>query len=276
MRASDLPKRRFRPTCCSGRPPRGPCRPCPRRRAGGSLRERNSSRPKRRSRPCPSLWRSPAGPCRPQGAADPGHGARVETGLVGPGVIADQLEARLQGLPVDPHAFDRAGRRPLPAPRISRAPSNAGPVGLDAASSRSRLPSTICGVRPDVHDQVHDLLLAVGRLREEFIPRGVRHPRGRRCTAGDRRGRSGCRRADPARSPSRCTASSVARANGAPPSSVGIEAEDEVVHDRIAHRQREDVVGSAPASEQRSATIVSMQPRIAAVMSSSAPGFIIT
>ena len=46
------------------------------------------------------------------------------------------------------------------------APSNAGPVGLEAASRRSRLPSTISAFVPDVDEEAH-LVGEVRRLGED-------------------------------------------------------------------------------------------------------------
>ena len=66
--------------------------------------------------------------------------------LVRPGVDADDPEARLERLAVDPDALDGAGRGALAAQIW--APSKAGPVGLEAASSRRLSPRTISAFVP--------------------------------------------------------------------------------------------------------------------------------
>ncbi len=81
-------------------------------------------------------------------AGDAGVGdAGREGRLVRPGVDADDPEARLERLAVDPDALDGA-RAPPAGRREIWAPSKAGPVGLEAASSRRLSPRTISAFVP--------------------------------------------------------------------------------------------------------------------------------
>ena len=77
-------------------------------------------------------------------------------------------------------------------PPLIWAPSKAGPVGLDAASSRSPVAQHDLGVRADVDDE-RDALGPV-RLSRRGSRRPCRRRRGRRCTAGRRPGRRGAAR----------------------------------------------------------------------------------
>ena len=102
-------------------------------------------------------------------------------------------------------------------PRIW-APSKAGPVGLEAASSRSRLPRTISAFVPTSTTSVDPLGL-VRRLGEDHaggVGADVAGDARQDVDPGARDGRAGRARAAVVR-----TARSVASANGAPPSGVG-------------------------------------------------------
>ena len=80
------------------------------------------------------------------GAADTGHVRAGERRIVRPDLAPDHAEARLERLGVDPHPLDRARRGALPAADLRALECR--PVGLDAARSRSRLPSTISAFVP--------------------------------------------------------------------------------------------------------------------------------
>ena len=89
-----------------------------------------------------SMMAEPQMPVTPVAAA-----AVLEARLVRPFVDADDAVFRLQRDGIDAHALDRAGCGALAATEIS-APSKAGPVGEEAATTRSRLPSTISALVP--------------------------------------------------------------------------------------------------------------------------------
>ena len=136
-------------------------------------------------------------------------------------------------------------------PPLIWAPSKAGPVGLDAASRRSRLPSTISAFVPTSTTSVNALGLV--RLPRRGSPRPCRRRRGRRCTAGRRPGRPDGR-ASPSSAAVVRTARSVASANGARPERRRVDAEQEVVHDRVADdRELEDLgaLDPGPHRERR-------------------------
>ena len=99
------------------------------------------------------------------------------------------------------------------------APSKAGPVGEEQASSRSRLPSTISALVPTSTTSMH---LVRARAALPTAPRRRRRRRhGRRCRAARRHARAAVSlQLDLAR-PRRSSGRSVASAKGAPPSSVG-------------------------------------------------------
>src|SRR5882762_2489624 len=83
-------------------------------------------------------------------AADAGYtragDGLVEAGLIRPQIGAYDLELRFECRGIDAHALDRPGSRALT--QLICAPSKAGPVGLEQASSRSRLPRTISALVP--------------------------------------------------------------------------------------------------------------------------------
>ena len=82
---------------------------------------------------------------------------------------ADDPEARLEGLAVDPHALDRARRRPLATADLGALegrPGRARGGEQEVAVTQDDL-----GVRPDVDDELDDLALVRG-LREDH-PGGI-------------------------------------------------------------------------------------------------------
>ena len=78
-------------------------------------------------------------------------------------------------------------------PQLIWAPSKAGPVGLDAARSRSRSPSTISAFVPT--STTSCIVVRAVRPLGRGSRRRCRRRRGRRCTAARRRARRGARRA---------------------------------------------------------------------------------
>ena len=197
---------------------------------------------------------------------------RVEAGLVGPAVVADHGEARLERLLVDADAFDRTGRGSLATAdlrSLERRPRRAGrgehPVAVAEHDLR---------VRPDVDDQVHGLLL-VRRLGQDHA-RGVRAD-----VSGDARQQVHARPGvdvqvdvgrpavdGPVRGQRERRAAQLGR----------VDAQEQVMHDRVADdRQRQDVGRtSASTCTHRSAISSSTHARTTSVSCVSAPGFIIT
>ena len=150
------------------------------------------------------------------------------------------------------------------------APSKAGPVGLEAASSRLLVAEHDLGVGADVDDERH--LARPGAAPRRGSRRPCRRRHGRRCRAGRRRG-AGVRRAGRAPRAVVLTARSVASANGAPPSGGRVDAEQEVVHDRVADdraargsrsRLMPARIGEpdaiSPSSASRTAVVISPAP----------------
>ena len=136
--------------------------------------------------------------------------------LVRPGVAADHPDARLERVRVDPHPFDRAGRRALPAGDLRTLERRAG-----RARRREQAVAVAehdLGVRADVDDQV-DLVAEVRALGQDHAGGVGAHVPG---DAGQQVGtRAAVHRAVRARVAGRRSASSTASANGAPPSGVG-------------------------------------------------------
>ena len=119
------------------------------------------------------------------------------------------------------------------------APSNAGPVGEDAASSRSREPSTISAFVPTSTRSV------TSSARYGVSARIAPAASAPTCPAmhGSTYTRApACAGSSSSRARTR-TAASVASANGAEPERHRVDAEQEVVHDRVAHdRELEDLL----------------------------------
>ena len=166
---------------------------------------------------------------RTANARDVDGAARVrEAGLVRPGSMPMTLMRGSRVSRIDAHPFDRAGRRALAA-ADSCAPSNAGPVGLEAANSRSRLPSTISALVPTSTSSITSSprcgpsCSTAAAVSAPTWP--AMHGNTWRCAFG---------RPSSMSSAHASTGSSVARVNGAVPSGVGIDAEHEVMHDRVA------------------------------------------
>ena len=93
-----------------------------------------------------------------------------EARIVGPQIGADDFEARLEGLAVDAHAFDRSGRRALAAADL-----RALECGTRRAGAGDQPPAVAehdFGVGADVHQQRH--LLGEIRALGEHHARGVR------------------------------------------------------------------------------------------------------
>ena len=97
-------------------------------------------------------------------AADAGglHGSPAL--LIRPVLVADQLEARLAGGPVDAHALDRARRGALAVRDLRALKGRAGRAA--AAQQPSRLPSTISALVPTSMISVMVVLL-LGRLGDQ-------------------------------------------------------------------------------------------------------------
>ena len=99
-----------------------------------------------------------------------GGGGRRETGLVGPEVGADHLEARLEGLAVDADAFDRAWCRALAAADLGALECRTRRAG--AGDQPPAVAEHDFGIRADIHEQRH--LLGEIRALGEHHSRGVR------------------------------------------------------------------------------------------------------
>ena len=185
------------------------------------------------------------------GDAGPGGVERVgEARLVRPGIDADDPEARLEG------RRGRCGRaRSRPARRAGRhviwAPSNAGPVGLDAASSRSPFAEHDLGVRADVDDERHRLGL-VRLLGEDHAGRVGADVAGDARQHVDPRARDG--RGGRARRAVVRTAVSVGERERRRAERRRVDAEQQVMHDRVADdRELEDLgaLDAGPVRERR-------------------------
>ena len=129
---------------------------------------------------------------------------------------ADDAEARLERLPVDPDALDRARRGALAGRDLGALEGRAG--RRRGGEQAVAVAEHDLGVRADVDDELDDLATRAAPRRGSRRP--CRRRRGRRCTAGRRPGRPGWvgRSSSSARI---VTARSVARANGAEPSGIG-------------------------------------------------------
>ena len=79
------------------------------------------------------------------------RGRQLEAGLVRPQLGADDPEPRLEGRPVDPHALDRAGRRPLAAADLGALEGRAGRAR--GGEQPVAVAEDDLGVRADVDDE---------------------------------------------------------------------------------------------------------------------------
>ena len=125
-------------------------------------------------------------------------------------------------------------------PPLIWAPSKAGPVGLEAASSRSLVAEHDLGVGADVDDQRH--ARRPGAAPRPGSRRPCRRRRGRRCRAARRPGRR-----DGRAGPSSAAVVAHGPVGGQRERRAAerrrVDAEQEVVHDRVADdRQLEDLV----------------------------------
>ena len=179
-------------------------------------------------------------------SADPRYAGRRrrlgETRLVGPQVTADHLEARLERRAVDADALDRAGRRSLPA-------GNLGALEGRAGRGRAREQALAVtehdlGVGAHIDDEPH-LVAEIGRL-------GQHHAGGVGAdVAGDARQRIDERpgRDVEAEIPRPRLMGAVDRQREGRSADLGrIEAEDEMMHDRIADQCRLDNLISRDAA----------------------------
>ena len=205
-------------------------------------------------------------------AGDPGDRGRVEARLVAPPIVADHPEPRLQRLAIDADALDRPGA--ARCPQEICAPSNAGPVGLDAASSRSRSPSTISAFVPTSTMRFTTAWSWGASLR--ITPGGV----GAHVSRDARQhvhARSGVRRRE-VELASPTMHGLVGREGERRTPQLGrIESQEQVVHDRVAdHRELEHVARVRAGLPAQVGGQPSTHRRIAAVSSTSDPGCIIT
>ena len=171
------------------------------------------------------------------GAADARHVRAREGRLVRPGVVADHAVAGLERLGIDAHALDRAGRGPLAAADLR---------ALEGRARRARggeEPIAVAehdlGVRADVDDQV-DLVAQVRPLGEDHargVGADVARDAGQHVGAGaGMDGEAELGRRQPHRLVDRERERRAAELGR-------VEAEQEVVHDRVAdERDLEDVV----------------------------------
>ena len=151
-----------------------------------------------------------------------------EAGLVGPVIAADHLEARLEVQAVDAHAFDRARRRALAAGDLSALEGRAGRRGAGEqplAGAEHDL-----GVGADV-DEKGQLVLEVRTLRQHD-PGGVRADMAGDAGQGVGEGPGRDFKAELARP--RLIGAVDGQREGRAAELGRIEAENEVVHDRIA------------------------------------------
>ena len=169
------------------------------------------------------------------GARDAGR--RRRSRLVGPDVAADRAVPKRERFPVDAHALDRPRRRTLSARDLRALERRAG------GARRGEQPLAVAkhdlGVRPDVDDEVDDVLV-VRRLRQDHAG-GVGAD-----VPGDQRQRVGTRARvrDDAELADRHGQRFVGHERKRRAAELGrVEPEDEVVHDRVADDDElEDVV----------------------------------
>ena len=206
------------------------------------------------------------------GPADARDVAWRRTRLVGPGVGADDLAPRLERAGIDAHPLDGAGRRPLAAADLGALEGRPGRAGRGEQAVRS--PSTISALVPTSTSSCIDV--AAVRTLGQHRGRGVGAD-----VAGDARPdveRGVAAGRGRARQPQPSTGSAVASTNGAEPERRRIDAEHEVVHDRVADEHDLEHAVAAVRRRRRasSPTSSSMARRIVAVSSTSPPSFIIT
>ncbi len=158
-------------------------------------------------------------------------------------------------------------------PQLICAPSNAGPVGLEQASSRSRLPSTISALVPTSTSR-RDFRAQVRTLREDHAGRvGADVPGDARQDVDAGIGvhgepeRGGAKRQRMVDGEGKRRAAEFRR----------VDAEHQVMHDRVAdQRQLEDVLGLDLRRRFASSTASALNAsRIASVICCAPPGFII-
>ena len=146
---------------------------------------------------------------------------------------ADDLEARLERDGIDAHALDRAGRGALAATDLRALEGRAGRAR--AGEQAVAVAEHDLGVGADI-DQQREFVAAGRAARPASCPR-YRRRHGRRCRAAHRRARSGCS----CRSSSRPGGSSAAVGRQRERRAAEldrIDAEQQVMHDRIADERR--------------------------------------
>ena len=155
----------------------------------------------------------------------------LETLLVRPAVAADHADAGLQRVPVDPHPLDGTGRRPLPARDLRAFQCGAGGAG------RGEQPLSLAehdlGVRAHVDQELH-LVAAVRSLGEDGrrgVGPDVARDAGQHVEAG-----AAAAHAD-VRGPG-VDGQVGGEREGCRPQRRRVDAEQEVVHDRVADRDQ--------------------------------------
>ena len=175
--------------------------------------------------------------------ADAGHAAlrrRLrEAGLVRPEVRADDPEARLERLAVDAHPLDGAGRGPLAGADLGALEGRTGRAGC--RQQPAGVAEHDLGVRADVHDERH-LLRAVGRLGQHHAGGVGAHVAG---DAGQHvQPRAGVDRLQPDVAGAGVDGTVGGQGEGRRAERHRVDAQQQVMHDRVAHHaQLEDVVG---------------------------------
>ena len=241
------------------------------RRSAPSIVPSASITPARNSSAMTSMMPEPHTPVMPAvgGAVGEARLVRPRVARRSPGTAARACRGRCAP----------ARSRPASArcPHEICAPSNAGPVGLDAASSRCAVAEHDLGVRADVDERAAPSSPRCGpsaRIAAGGVGADVPGDARQDVDAG-RRGERAARARGRGRRPAR----SVASANGAVAERRRVDAEDEVVHDRVAddHEVEDRRRARSPASHRRAARSARRAPsRTAAVISPAPSGFIIT
>ena len=194
-----------------------------------------------------------------------------EARIVRPEIAADHLEARLQRRAVDAHALDRARRGALAAGDLRALEGGAGRRG--AGEQALAIAEHDLRVGADVDEQ-RQLVAKVGRLGEHDAGRVGADMAG---DAGQRIDEGAGRDVEAEVSRARLVGAVDRQREGRAAEFGRIEAEEEMMHDRIAdQRDLEDLARATSASAAASPISASIASRTARVSSASPPGFIIT